>query len=149
MGVPAPFKTLEGTIAGGQMRWNPCGQDEPARSSMTTTGREECLQARGARHFLVGTAPRGASGDYTEYDDDRGYGWVAFAGVLLLILGTLNCIEGIAAISNAHFFHNGTNTHYIFGLLNAWGWVTLILGVVQLAVGFGVFAKNQFSRWVG
>jgi hypothetical protein len=99
--------------------------------------------------FSAGGTSRGAPSGYTEYDDDRGYGWVSFAGVLLLILGTLNCIEGIAAISNAHFFHHGTNTHYIIGSLNAWGWVTLILGVVQLAVGFGVFAKNQFSRWVG
>jgi hypothetical protein len=100
--------------------------------------------------FSAGTAPRGASGSYTEYDDDdRGYGWVAFAGVLLLVVGTLNCIEGIAAIGNAHFFHSGTNTHYIMGSLNAWGWTVLILGVIQLVVGFGVFAKNQFSRWVG
>ncbi|MGN6168195.1 MAG: hypothetical protein ACTHQQ_08495 [Solirubrobacteraceae bacterium] len=35
-------------------------------------------------------------------DEDRGYGWVAFAGTLLLILGTLNTIEGIAAIGNAN-----------------------------------------------
>jgi hypothetical protein len=34
--------------------------------------------------------------DYSE-DDDRGYGWVAFAGTLLLIVGTINGIEGIAA----------------------------------------------------
>jgi hypothetical protein len=72
---------------------------------------------------------------------------VAFSGVLLLVLGTLNCIEGIAAISNAHFFHH--NVNYVFGSLNAWGWTTLILGVLQLAVGFGVFAKNQFARWTG
>jgi uncharacterized membrane protein HdeD (DUF308 family) len=86
---------------------------------------------------------------YAYRDDDRGYGWVAFAGVLLLILGTLNCIEGIAAIGNAHFFHSGSNTHYIMGSLNAWGWTVLILGVIQLVVGFGVFAKNQLSRWLG
>ncbi len=45
------------------------------------------------------------------YDDERGYGWVAFAGVLLLISGTLNVIEGLAAIGNSHFFV--ANTHYI------------------------------------
>jgi len=96
----------------------------------------------------VGTAPTGTPSGYARYgDDDRGYGWVAFAGVLLLVLGTANCIEGIAAIGNAHFFHH--NVNYVFGSLNAWGWTTLIIGVIQLAVGFGVFAKNQFSRWVG
>ena len=80
-------------------------------------------------------------------DDDRGYGWVAFAGVMLLVLGTLNTIEGIAAIDNANFFTH--NTHYMFASLNTWGWVVLILGVSQLLIGFGVFAKNQFARWTG
>jgi hypothetical protein len=80
-------------------------------------------------------------------DDDRGYGWVVFAGVLLLIVGTLNFIEGIAAIGNAHFFVG--NTHYIAGSLNTWGWVVLCVGVLEWIVGCGVFVKNQFSRWAG
>ena len=80
-------------------------------------------------------------------DEERGFGWVMFAGTLLLMLGTLNFIEGIAAISNSHFFAG--NTHYIAGSLNTWGWVVLCVGVVEWGVGVGVFAKNQFSRWVG
>jgi hypothetical protein len=70
-----------------------------------------------------------------------------FAGVLLLTLGTLNMIDGIAAISNAHFYV--PNAHYVFGDLSAWGWVALFLGTLQLIVGLGVFAKNQFTRWTG
>jgi hypothetical protein len=88
-------------------------------------------------------APRG--GEYL--DEDRGYGWVVFAGVLLLMLGTLNFIEGIAAIGNAHFF--AANQNYIIGSLNTWGWVVLCVGVIQWLVGLGVFIKNQLSRWVG
>jgi hypothetical protein len=86
---------------------------------------------------------------YDRYPEEveRGYGWVLFAGVLLLMLGTLNFIEGIAAIGNSHFFVS--NTHYIAGSLNTWGWVVLLIGVVQWLVGVGVFVKNQFSRWVG
>ena len=85
---------------------------------------------------------------YERYQDpDRGYGWVAFAGVLLLVVGTINFIEGIAAIGNAHFFTR--NTHYVVGSLNTWGWVVLCIGVVQLLVGLGVFAKNQLARWTG
>jgi hypothetical protein len=88
------------------------------------------------------------SGAYEGYDDaDRGYGWVAFAGVLLLIAGTMNTIEGIAAIGNAHFFV--ANSHYVFANLNTWGWVVLCIGVIELLVGLGVFVKNQLARWVG
>ena len=89
-----------------------------------------------------------STASYAGYDeDDRGYGWVAFAGVLLLTVGTLNFIEGLAAINNSHFFVG--NSHYIAGSLNTWGWVVLCIGVVEWAVGIGVFVKNQFARWVG
>jgi hypothetical protein len=84
---------------------------------------------------------------YAGYEDERGYGWVEFAGVLLLILGTINLIDGIAAIGKAHFYVG--NAHYVFGDLKTWGWVALFVGVIQLLVGLGVFAKNQFARWVG
>jgi hypothetical protein len=77
-------------------------------------------------------------------DDDRGYGWVMFAGVMLLVLGTLNFIEGIAAISNSHFFV--ANSQYIAGSLNTWGWIVLIIGVIQWIVGCGVFIKNLGRR---
>ncbi|HYB28043.1 MAG TPA: hypothetical protein VEF89_15600 [Solirubrobacteraceae bacterium] len=87
-------------------------------------------------------------GGYEAFEaEDRGYGWVTFAGVMLLILGTLNFIEGIAAIGNAHFFVG--NAHYIISSLNTWGWVALCIGVVQWVVGLGVFVKNQFARWAG
>ncbi len=85
--------------------------------------------------------------EYAAYEEERGYGWVVFAGVLLLMLGTLNFIEGLAAIDKAHFFV--ANTNYIAGDLNTWGWVVLCIGVVEWAVGLGVFVKNQFSRWAG
>jgi hypothetical protein len=64
-----------------------------------------------------------------------------------MIVGTLNFIEGIAAVSKSHFFVN--NAHYIVGSLNTWGWVVLCVGVIEWCVGLGVFVKNQFSRWVG
>ena len=80
-------------------------------------------------------------------EDDYGYGWVVFAGVLLLVVGTLNCIYGIAAIGDSKFFVN--DTEYVFSNLNTWGWIVLLLGVGQLLVGCGVFAKNQFARWTG
>lgn len=86
------------------------------------------------------------SGDYYA-DDERGFGWVVFAGTLLLMAGTLNFISGIAAIGNSSFFVH--NAHYVVGSLNTWGWIVLCVGVVEWLVGLGVFAKNQFARWTG
>lgn len=80
-------------------------------------------------------------------EEDRGYGWVVFAAVLLLLLGTMNILEGLAALGNAKFFVH--DAHYVFGSLRTWGWVAVIIGVLQLLVAVGIFMKNQLSRWTG
>jgi hypothetical protein len=92
-------------------------------------------------------AERQVPSSYLEPFDERGSGWIMFAGVLLVGLGTFNVIDGIAAIGKAHFYVG--NAHYVFGDLKTWGWVALCLGVLQGLVGLGVFAKNQFARWTG
>ena len=37
----------------------------------------------------------------------------------------------------------------MFADLKTWGWIVLIIGMLQLLVGLGVFVKNQFARWTG
>jgi hypothetical protein len=73
------------------------------------------------------------------------YGLVLFASVLLVVVGCFNTIQGIAAIANSHVFT--ANAHYVFANLRAWGWITLILGVLQLIAAAGVLAGNQLARW--
>ena len=75
----------------------------------------------------------------------RGYGLVFFAAILLLVVGFFNMIYGIAAIANSHVFV--ANAHYVIGDLRAWGWVTLIISVLQLVAAGGILAGNQLARW--
>jgi hypothetical protein len=75
----------------------------------------------------------------------EGYGLIIFASVLLVIVGFFNLIYGIAAIANSHVFT--ANAHYVFGNLRTWGWITLIIGVLQLLAAAGVLAGNQLARW--
>jgi hypothetical protein len=75
----------------------------------------------------------------------RGFGLIIFASILLLVDGFFNMLYGIAAIANSHVFV--ANAHYVIGDLRAWGWVTLIISVLQLAAGAGVLAGNQLARW--
>ena len=70
-----------------------------------------------------------------------------FASILLLVAGFFNMIYGIAAIAQSHVFV--ANAHYVFGNLRAWGWITLIIAVLQLVAGGGVLAGNQWARWFG
>ena len=51
---------------------------------------------------------------------ERGNGSIGFAGIMLMIVGVLNVIYGIAAIGDSSFFVH--NTKYIVSGLNTWGW---------------------------
>jgi uncharacterized membrane protein SirB2 len=77
----------------------------------------------------------------------RGVGRAWLAATLLLIAGTLNIIYGIGALDDANIFVN--DKRYIFTNLNTMGWVLIILGVIQLAGGFSLFAGNTFGRVIG
>lgn len=70
-----------------------------------------------------------------------------FAAILLVIAGVLNVIYGIAAISDANFFVD--NTRYVFFSLHAWGWITVLIGVIQLTGGFSLFSGNIYGRTIG
>ena len=77
----------------------------------------------------------------------RGLGRALFAATLLLIAGTLNIIYGIGALDNASILVN--DQHFIFTNLHTMGWILIVLGVIQLAGGFSLFAGNTFGRVLG
>jgi hypothetical protein len=84
---------------------------------------------------------------YTDYEEQRGYGWVVFAGVMIMMAGVINVIYGIAAISKSSFFTS--NPHFVVSELKTWGWIVLILGVLQMCVAFGVWMQSAWARWTG
>ena len=77
----------------------------------------------------------------------RGQGRAAFVAILLLIAGTLNIIYGIGAIADANFWV-GEN-HFVLGNLHTWGWITLIIGVIELFAGFSLFTGGTYGRVIG
>jgi hypothetical protein len=80
-------------------------------------------------------------------DDTLISGWWVFAGVLLLVAGVLNMIYGIAAIGDSKFF--AQNVEFIISSLNTWGWIVLIVGVLELVAAFSLFSGGEFGRWFG
>jgi|SRR6185503_4320118 len=77
----------------------------------------------------------------------RGTGRVLFAGIVLLTVGTINIIYGIGALDNANIFVN--DKRFILDDLNTLGWVTIILGIIQLTAGFSLVAGNTYGRVIG
>ena len=73
-------------------------------------------------------------------------GWVTFAGVMLFMVGVLNIIYGIAAIGDSSFFLQ--DQKYILSNLNTWGWLTLVLGLLQIGAAFSLWSGNLYGRMV-
>jgi hypothetical protein len=75
----------------------------------------------------------------------EGTGWVAFAGIMLCLVGFFNIIDGIAAINNSRYLVN----QLLFSNLHAWGWFFLIWGIIQVVAGIAVFGGSKLGAIVG
>jgi hypothetical protein len=65
-------------------------------------------------------------------------GWIAFAAVMMMVVGFFNVIDGLAAVFSDQVFVKGSAGMVVFDL-TAWGWWHTFLGVVLLAAGVGLF----------
>ena len=63
------------------------------------------------------------------------------------IAGLLNIIWGIAGVSNSKFFTE--NSVWVVSSLHTWGWITLIIGVIQIIAAFSLFSGGGFGRVLG
>lgn len=77
--------------------------------------------------------------------------WVAFAGILLMLSGLFDIINGFVALLD-HGYYETTADHgnrlLIFNYA-AWGWVWIIVGIAQLLAGVGVFVGSRAARITG
>jgi hypothetical protein len=73
---------------------------------------------------------------------------VIFAGSIMVMVGFLNFFYGLAAIVNDEVVVVGGHGAIIADI-TTWGWVTLILAVVLVLTGFGLFAGAEWARLVG
>jgi hypothetical protein len=79
-------------------------------------------------------------------DASRGQGWAAFAATMVLIVGVFNVIYGLAAIIDDDYFVAG---ELLFGDLSLWGWIHLVLGVLQIITAMLIFAGNELGAVLG
>lgn len=75
-------------------------------------------------------------------------GWAYFAAALLLVVGGMQVINGFVAIFDQNFYVATANGLIAFNY-TGWGWIHLILGIVALATGLGIFSGATWARIVG
>jgi hypothetical protein len=76
-------------------------------------------------------------------------GWVMFAGVMMLALGSFHAIQGLVALFRRDFYLVGSDGFVVRIDYAAWGWILLIVGVVVALAGVGVLSGNPVARGIG
>ena len=76
-------------------------------------------------------------------------GWIAFAGIMMVMLGTFHIIQGLIALFNDKYFAVTKSGLAVTADFTTWGWVHLIAGAVVVAAGIFVFMGQIWARTVG
>jgi hypothetical protein len=85
-------------------------------------------------------------------DEAVGQGWRSFAGILIMVAGFFNIIDGLVAVINANRIAGVSNGHATLPVtdnVKTWGWVVLIVGIVMVLAAFGIFSGATWARIVG
>ena len=75
-------------------------------------------------------------------------GFTVFAGVIMAVAGFFQMIAGFGAILEDKVYAVGQD--YVFSFdVTTWGWIHLLIGVMLVASGVGVFYGSVLARSVG
>ena len=75
-------------------------------------------------------------------------GWIMFAGVVMITVGIFQAFAGLVGILEDEFY--AVTPDYVVQFdATTWGWIHLVIGLIVLAAGFGVFSGNVLARTVG
>jgi len=110
-----------------------CVMSEQTRSGTTDDGGAHSADAMVGRSPVTATTTTGW------------VGWIFFAAIMLITVGLFNVIDGLVALFRGDLYTVTPNGLLVFDL-TAWGWVHLILGVIQLAVAFPLLRGARWAR---
>jgi hypothetical protein len=79
--------------------------------------------------------------------DDTWSGWIAFAGIIMIIVGCIDVIWGFfAIIEDEEIVKTGEGLAIVD--VTGWGWLTLLFGCLIALVGFALMGGASWARWV-
>lgn len=73
------------------------------------------------------------------------YGWAVLAGSVLFVAGLINVILGVVTLVNPNASTVAAQGQIVWGL-GRWGWIHVILGVVQGVLSLGLFVVQRPHR---
>jgi hypothetical protein len=77
----------------------------------------------------------------------RGVVPLLFAACLLALAAFINVAEWVTAIATSNFYP--PNATYVVGDVHTWGWIQLVIGIIQYVAFFAIIAGRPWGRWLG
>ena len=74
-------------------------------------------------------------------------GFISFAGILLILAGIFHVIDGIVGLVNNDFYVKTDNWVFKFNV-TSWGWIHILLGIIAILAGVGLFSGAIWARTV-
>ena len=94
------------------------------------------------------SAKRTENATTTSRPSTTAIGLTVFAGVMMIVLGVMQVIQGAVALFNDDFYVVGQEWVFEFDL-TTWGWIHLLVGALLAVAGFFVFQGALWARLVG
>jgi hypothetical protein len=83
---------------------------------------------------------------YTPRADLGDIGALLLAATWMLLIGFLNLFYAISVIAGSEIFI--TTASWLVGDARPWGWLMLIVSLVQLAAAAGILALRRWALWI-
>jgi hypothetical protein len=110
-----------------------------------------CVQfatAASVVHGIAKARPEGEPVQEVELVEVRRSGFVTFVGVIALVIGVYNAVGGIAAIAKDD--RTEAVGKVLFDIdISVWGWIWLVLGVVQILIGGLILTRHPTGLVLG
>jgi hypothetical protein len=73
-------------------------------------------------------------------------GWIVFAAAMMMVIGSIDFIEGLIAVIRKQYYVLTANQIIVFNV-TTWGWLTLLWGIVLFLAGLALWSGQSWARW--
>jgi hypothetical protein len=86
--------------------------------------------------------------EYAAMDAGPWTGWLVFASIVLCVVGAVNLIQGLVALTRDQYFLVRAGEKLLITDFTAWGWILLVWALAQIGAGLGLNSGKGFARWM-
>jgi hypothetical protein len=72
-------------------------------------------------------------------------GWIWFAGIMMIVMGSFNAIEGLVALFRGEYYVVTEQQVLVFDI-TTWGWITLLIGILVALAGAALLSGAAWAR---